>query len=553
MSFRLSSVLPLMAVFLMSVFSHKISGSTIQGYAEMSVTAGSKIHFRVKSTADSFKVAWYRYGKPSNKSKQESFTGRYSTSDYDTGFNEIIGSSGYRIPLVKISELGPFPVIPQPPDDNDAYMTGCNWVVSCTINIPEAWDSDLYLAKLYDNQGNNSFVPVIIRSSSPGTQASIVVIASTNTWQAYNEYGGASFYTCNRPSCSDNSFIVNYDRPLSNTAPSLTGHLSGIDHFILNFLKSNGLAYEQLCDLDLNEAAASDLLKNYKVVILAGHSEYWSANMQSAIESFLDQGGKLVNLSGNTMFWEVQFDGKRMEKVKRWRNVIPGGEFGFLGAGLNGGGNSPACAGFRVLRNHWIFSNTAMQQDSLFGNSGINQHHSGCPDGSSGASGWEFDVIGPGSPPQCGDSIWNNCLELLARGVNLTYAGEEKGANMYLFHRGGGSNIFAAPSITFTGSLAVDSVLQKIVMNVLEAFLADSVPGPEESCCNGQKGDLTQDGNNGDLLDLTFLVDYIFRGGPQAGCLNAADVNGDNAPSNILDLTLLVDYIFRNGAAPGPC
>ncbi len=79
------------------------------------------------------------------------------------------------------------------------------------------------------------------------------------------------------------------------------------------------------------------------------------------------------------------------------------------------------------------------------------------------------------------------------------------------------------------------------------------VPGSEESCCNGQKGDLTEDGNNADLLDLTFLVDYIFRGGPQAGCLNAADVNGDNTPSNILDLTFIVDYIFRNGTAPGPC
>ena len=81
----------------------------------------------------------------------------------------------------------------------------------------------------------------------------------------------------------------------------------------------------------------------------------------------------------------------------------------------------------------------------------------------------------------------------------------------------------------------------------------NNVSLPGEICCNGNRGDLNGDGNDANILDLTFLVDYIFRGGPAATCAEEADVNGDDTPSNILDLTFLVDFIFRGGPATGPC
>ena len=81
----------------------------------------------------------------------------------------------------------------------------------------------------------------------------------------------------------------------------------------------------------------------------------------------------------------------------------------------------------------------------------------------------------------------------------------------------------------------------------------NNVSLPDEICCNGNRGDLNGDGNDANILDLTFLVDYIFRGGPAATCAEEADVNGDDTPSNILDLTFLVDFIFRGGPATGPC
>ncbi len=72
-------------------------------------------------------------------------------------------------------------------------------------------------------------------------------------------------------------------------------------------------------------------------------------------------------------------------------------------------------------------------------------------------------------------------------------------------------------------------------------------------CCSGLRGDLNNDGANANILDLTFAVDRIFRGGPAAFCPDEADVNSDGASTNILDLTFLVDRIFRGGPPPGPC
>ncbi len=60
-------------------------------------------------------------------------------------------------------------------------------------------------------------------------------------------------------------------------------------------------------------------------------------------------------------------------------------------------------------------------------------------------------------------------------------------------------------------------------------------------------GDLNDDNTVGNVLDLTWLVNRIFRGGPPSNPPQAADVNCDGANGNVVDLTMIVNRIFRGG------
>ncbi|MCH8027449.1 MAG: choice-of-anchor B family protein [candidate division Zixibacteria bacterium] len=91
------------------------------------------------------------------------------------------------------------------------------------------------------------------------------------------------------------------------------------------------------------------------------------------------------------------------------------------------------------------------------------------------------------------------------------------------------------------------------MINGLFVFESPLLP-PPAGCCEGIRGDMNGDDNaSSDILDLTYIVDLIFRGGSDIACPEEGDVNGDGVSGNILDLTFVVDLIFRGGPQPGPC
>jgi len=73
------------------------------------------------------------------------------------------------------------------------------------------------------------------------------------------------------------------------------------------------------------------------------------------------------------------------------------------------------------------------------------------------------------------------------------------------------------------------------------------------SCCIGTTGDLNADGRPNTVLDLTFIIDKIFRGGSDPVCVFEGDLDGDGAPLRIQDLTVMIDFIFRGGDSPVAC
>ena len=76
---------------------------------------------------------------------------------------------------------------------------------------------------------------------------------------------------------------------------------------------------------------------------------------------------------------------------------------------------------------------------------------------------------------------------------------------------------------------------------------------PIINCCAGIRGDIDGNGIDNDVLDLTYLVNRMFRGGPASLCNAEADFNSDGIPANILDLTFLINDIYRGGPSPGTC
>ena len=74
-------------------------------------------------------------------------------------------------------------------------------------------------------------------------------------------------------------------------------------------------------------------------------------------------------------------------------------------------------------------------------------------------------------------------------------------------------------------------------------------------CCIGNMGNVDGDINDQvTILDLTYLVNRLFRGGPAPICPGEANLDYDpNVQITIVDLTLLIDFIFRAGPAPRPC
>ena len=95
-------------------------------------------------------------------------------------------------------------------------------------------------------------------------------------------------------------------------------------------------------------------------------------------------------------------------------------------------------------------------------------------------------------------------------------------------------------SITLTATSVSDTAVTAF------SYLLSVSTGPPPFIC----GDANFDGVFQGIIELTFLVDYIFRFGPPPPYEPAADVDGNGEFQGILELTYMVDFVFRSGPAP---
>jgi hypothetical protein len=352
-----------------------------------------------------------------------------------------------------------------------AFAVGAGWDATARCILPSNWPSGLYSVKL--KAGPDAFYMPFVLRGAPGTaRPALVVMSNTFTWQAYNPWGGGSFYKGNHPRAPEDSFetLINLARPdLAASSDSPEGHTGYAEKHIHTYLQRHGIAYDQIADLDLHRDPKA--LDGYRLLVLNTHSEYWSAEMIDQLEAFLRKGGSVLNLAGNVMWWKVTLRGVQLECRKdrgRHRQTGErGGQWRELGRSsqpLLGVASDPrgihTYAPYQVLApDHWLFRGTGVAADQRIGVQGLNE---------GGASGGEEDKVGPLTPPGAAH---------LAHGLNPG----DGGADLVYFKTPWGGEVLSAGSISFCGSLVVDPVLDRVVMNFLDRFHEEAVPGPGTS------------------------------------------------------------------------
>jgi hypothetical protein len=352
--------------------------------------------------------------------------------------------------------------------------------------------------------------PWIVAPAKP--QAGIAVVASTNTWNAYNNFGGRSNYV-NADHLPDTPVVnarqdlsryqdatpfgvwapkddefqtLSFDRPEPHNHlfddPEATDPVQGrvqcgagpAEWRLYAWLEREGFEYDLYAEAQLHDGTLP--LDAYRVLIIAVHPEYWSRAMYLAVKSWVfERGGRLMYLGGNGLNCEVTIDENGRMRCLSHVNSLHGelggrsedgsveyesrmhrtleSEASLLGVVCTESGIMTA-APYKVIdASHWIFEGTALQNGDTFGELTLHERISG------GASGHETDKRSASSPPG---------TQLLAKGLNP----DDGGAEITIHETRTEGGVFSVGSITWVSALLTDPSVSTITRNVLKRYLA---------------------------------------------------------------------------------
>ncbi len=252
---------------------------TIQGFStDISVNVGQRVDFKIDTDASDYDITIYRLGY------------------YD--------GDGAR----RITSVNPSVPLPQSQPDcitdaaTELYDCG-TWKVSAYWNVPTTAVSGVYIAHLdRPDTGGSSHITFIVRDDS--SHSDVVFQTSDTTWQAYNDYGGSSFY---HGGANGRTFKASYNRPFATRGGS-TNHdfFFSAEYPMVRFLERNGYDVSYLAGVDT--ARSGSLLLNHKTFLSVGHDEYWSGAQRANVEAARDAGVNLMFLSGNEMYWRTRYE-----------------------------------------------------------------------------------------------------------------------------------------------------------------------------------------------------------------------------------------------------
>lgn len=338
-----------------------------------------------------------------------------------------------------------------------SYSWGCDWDVNYNYTLPITAKSGYYSVRL-KNKSSSWWITFVVKPAAKS--ADLALIASNNTWTAYNDWGGGSYYTNRISEEARYSENISFARPNKRVDPDTKNHLYGAELYLVEWLEKKQIDFGLFAAHDLHYSPK--LLSAYKTIIIQVHPEYYTEEMYDALRSFVRNGGNLMYLGGNGIYAKVlynptfriletrktgNFHNYVSEKGGLWRDLGKP-ESAFLGVQYDTRGYDTYHPYKVKDETHWIFNNTGLSTGDEFGNN--------CERG--GASGHETDKITIYSPKN---------LVHLAKGTNPN----EGGADMIFYENANGGKVFSVGSITYTSCLNSDPVISQITENVLTEFL----------------------------------------------------------------------------------
>ncbi|MBM3276776.1 MAG: LamG domain-containing protein [Candidatus Handelsmanbacteria bacterium] len=268
-------------------------------------------------------------------------------------------------------------------------LVDCRWPVAAQWQVPAEAQSGQYAIRLRDQAGQVRHVYFVVRPRHP--RARLMCLSTTNTRIAYNfrpfdnlEYDYGAYHP--HPRYPILGQLHGVGRPATGELWERTTVEFELPFY--TWLDKHGIPYDLFSEWDLE--ADPSLLDRYPVVAFAGHSEYWTADHYQRLQRFVERGGHILSLSGNTAYWRVSLDmANRVMEVRKHARLpaagitfdpmvdashhhqldgLPGAtmreagfpEWGLLG-GMSNGWTTPPLdgprAGYQVLApQHWVFN-----------------------------------------------------------------------------------------------------------------------------------------------------------------------------------------------------
>lgn len=343
--------------------------------------------------------------------------------------------------------------------------SGCGWQATHTIPVGVDWSPGLYAARLTGPNGLVRDIPFLVKPAAATPRRPVAVILPTNTYNAYNNWGGHSNY------CGDLSGQVqlSFDRPSRQTNIVSTGvrdHTLYSDVLLLRWFAAQGVDVDVYDDVDVHTDPA--LIKGYRAVVLGSHPEYWTETGRQSLVDYVAGGGRLICTGGNALYARVRYDEathslgfRRPDGVQDTYSDLGLPASLVLGVNFQAASmNTYAPFVVKASPQHPVLgpllAGTGLVTGSIIGATGYNGP----------ASGWELDGF-LGWPGEFTDA------DVVAVGQNATAP-----ARMVFRQTAAGGFVFSTSSISFNGALADDAAMSKILRNVVNLALAAPTPTP---------------------------------------------------------------------------